>query len=110
MKLSDRLSLYVLSVCLAIGLGLTVVLEITVSRSQRQQAERVISLFQQQLTGQFRRDLADVERQVRRSALEIELSNPANLQRNAAMLLRVMIESDSLIMGGECGSRSAGRA
>ena len=100
MKLSDRLSLYVLSVCLAIGLGLTVVLEITVSRSQRQQAERVISLFQQQLTGQFRRDLADVERQVRRSALEIELSNPANLQRNAAMLLRVMIESDSLIMGG----------
>lgn len=99
MKLSNRISIYVLGVCLVIGLGLTFVLERTVARNQRMQVERVITMFQHQLVERFKTDLRDVERQVKRSALELELSEGVN-ERDAGRLLRVMIESDTLIMGG----------
>ncbi len=100
MKLSNRLSIYVFAVCLLTGLGITLVIERTVARNQRLQAERVMTLFQHQLVDNFKSDIGDVERQVRRSALVMERQDFENNRTDVDKLLTVMIESDTLIMGG----------
>lgn len=100
MKLSNRLSIYIFAVCLLIGLGLTFVLERTVSRNQRAQAERVMTMLQQRLVENFKSDIGDVESQVRRSALVIEQQGFSDNRSDIGLLLSIMTESDSLIMGG----------
>lgn len=100
MKLSNRLSIYVFVVCLVIGLGLTLVLERTVSRNQRQQAERVMTMLQRQLVANFKSEIGDVESQVRRSALVIQQQGFIADRADVGRLLAIMTESDSLIMGG----------
>ena len=94
MKLSNRLSIYVFAVCLLTGLGITLVIERTVARNQRLQAERVMTLFQHQLVDNFKSDIGDVERQVRRSALVMERQDFENNRTDVDKLLTVMIESD----------------
>ena len=99
MKLSTRLSLYAACISLAIGLGITFTLEYSAARNERKDAERLTELMQKQLVRNIGADLRNVERQVERTALEMALSRAVFTERNAGIVLRIMLESDSLIQG-----------
>lgn len=100
MRLYDRLSIYVLCVCLFIGVCITVVLEYSFTRNAWVQARHLTSLMQGQLVHCIDSDLADVARQVRRTARELDFARDILTENNAGTVLRIMIDNDSIIQGG----------
>lgn len=100
MKLSTSLCIYVLCICVCIFAGISIVLEKYAAQRESEQAYRLTELLQSHMVHDIESDMDGVMQNVDRTCREIAaMATPVN-EIKAAKMLEIMIESDSVIIGG----------
>lgn len=99
MKLSSRLSLYSLCVIIAVFIAIALVMEVMATRRESRQAERVTRMLQAEAVARLEQRLYSVKQTVRRSASGIAGRDEAFVKAHSSTLLRLMLESDTIIKG-----------
>lgn len=101
MKLSTKLCIYSLLVCLGIFVAIAAVVDLFAARSEIRQAERITRLIQSEIAGDLDSRLYTVEQTVGRISLTLDTLGLQFIQNRSAQILSSILESDSIITG--CG-------
>ncbi len=99
MKLSDKLSLYVVCVSIAVFIAITLIVEFYAVKSESEQAEHITKLLQTELVSNLDSRLYSVEQNVKRSAQVIQSYEPIRIKEDAINILKIMLDSDSIMKG-----------
>lgn len=101
MKLSDKLCLYEICVCIGIFIAIAVIVELYAAKNESRQAENITRLLQSELVGNIETRLYSVEQDVKRTVMELQQSKESTIKDGADEILKILIDNDSIITG--CG-------
>lgn len=99
MKLSDKLSLYIVCTSIGIFIAIAFMVEFYATRSEAKQGEHITRLLQTELAGNLENRLYTVEQNVKRTVKAIQAGKIENIKKNAPAFLDILLESDSIIEG-----------